>query len=311
MLEAALAGLFGLLIGSFLNVCIFRFPRDLSVVRPRSFCPECYQLTVDQAEAGQKSLKKEAQSDTIEDEVAPLDEEAAKAAAIAWYDNIPLLSFFLLKGRCRHCGKSIPARYPIVEALTAALFFSFVAALGPTLPAFKFCLLSALLVGMIFADLEELILPDEFTLGGVVAGLALSWAVPISDGTALILFSIGRWPYNVHVISLVDAVLGAAIPSGFLWLTGALYQKLRHKDGLGFGDVKMVAAVGAFVGLHYTLLTLIAGSLLGSVIGLIYILATRKDHTSYQLPFGTFLGVAAIGVSLFSQHVVAWYAKLF
>lgn len=274
MLEAALAGLFGLLIGSFLNVCIYRFPRDLSVVRPRSFCPECEKT-------------------------------------IAWYDNIPLLSFFLLKGRCRHCGKSIPARYPVVEALTAVSFFSFVAVLGPTLPAFKFCLLSALLLGMIFADLEELILPDEFTLGGIVAGLALSWVVPVSDGTANILFSIASLPPNAHLLSLTESVLGAAIPSGFLWLTGALYQKLRHKEGLGFGDVKMVAAIGAFLGLHNTLLTLIAGSLLGSVGGLIYILATRKDHKSYPLPFGTFLGIGALGVSLVNQKVIAWYARLF
>jgi leader peptidase (prepilin peptidase)/N-methyltransferase len=273
MLEAALAGLFGLLIGSFLNVCIFRLPRDLSVVRPRSFCPECEK-------------------------------------PIAWYDNIPLLSYILLKRRCRHCGTSIPARYPVVEALTAALFFSFVAVLGPTLPALKYCLLSALLLGMIFADLEELILPDEFTLGGVVAGLALSWVVPVSDGIAAMLFSIARLSLNTHAVSLAESILGAVIPSGCLWLTGAVYEKLRHKEGLGFGDVKMVAAIGAFLGLHYTLLTLIVGSLLGSVVGVVYILATRKDHTTYPLPFGTFLGVAAIGVSLVGQRVIAWYAKL-
>src|SRR5262249_2496066 len=144
MTEAALAALFGLLIGSFLNVCIYRLPRDLSVVRPRSYCPECEK-------------------------------------PIAWFDNIPLLSSLRLKGRCRHCGKPIPARYPVVEALTAVLFFVFVAALGPSLVAFKFCLLSALLVGMVFSDLEERILPDEFTLGGLVAGLALSWGGPIVD----------------------------------------------------------------------------------------------------------------------------------
>jgi leader peptidase (prepilin peptidase)/N-methyltransferase len=105
--------------------------------------------------------------------------------------------------------------------------------------------------------------------------------------------------------------LGAAIPAGFLWLTGAVYQRLRHKEGLGFGDVKMVAAIGAFLGLHNTLLTLIAGSLLGSVVGVVYILATRKDHATYPLPFGTFLGIGAIGVSLFDQKVIAWYARLF
>jgi leader peptidase (prepilin peptidase)/N-methyltransferase len=304
MLEATLAGVFGLLIGSFLNVCIYRFPRDLSVVRPRSFCPECYELAVASRETEPKA------SERSDDEPKELDEEAAKTAAIAWYDNIPLVSFLLLKGRCRHCGKSISARYPVVEALTALSFFSFVAVLGPTLAALKFCLLSALLWGMIFADLEELILPDEFTLGGVVAGLALSWVVPVSDGTAQLLFAMLGVPLNTHTLSLAESALGAAIPSGFLWFTGELYQRLRHREGLGFGDVKMVAAIGAFLGLHYTLLTLIAGSLLGSVVGLVYILATRKDHTSYPLPFGTFLGIGAIGVSLVSQKVVAWYARL-
>ncbi len=262
MLEAALAALLGLLAGSFLNVCIYRFPRDLSVVRPRSFCPECEK-------------------------------------PIAWYDNVPLLSFVLLKGRCRHCGKPIPARYPIVEALTAALFFSFVAALGPSL------------VGMIFADFEERILPDEFTLGGLLAGLALSWVIPIQDGTVEFFLAVAGAPLKGPALSLVESIVGAAIPSGFLWLTGVLFQKLRHKEGLGFGDVKMVATVGAFMGLRGSMLTLIVGSLLGSVMGLIYILVTRKDHSSYELPFGSFLGIAAIGVSLMTQSVIAWYAGLF
>jgi leader peptidase (prepilin peptidase)/N-methyltransferase len=277
MLEAALAGVFGLLIGSFLNVCIYRFPRDLSVVRPRSFCPDCEK-------------------------------------PIAWYDNVPLLSYAFLKGRCRHCGLPIPWRYPVVEALTAILFFSFTAALGPTLPDFKFCLLSALLVGMIFADLEERILPDEFTIGGLVAGLALSWAVPVvstSGSVAGLFLSVARIPVGPHGASLADSILGAAIPSGFLWLTGVVFQKLRHKEGLGFGDVKMVAAIGAFLGLPNALLTLIAGSALGSVLGILYILIARKDHASYELPFGSFLGAAAILVSLYVEHVVSWYVGLF
>jgi leader peptidase (prepilin peptidase)/N-methyltransferase len=277
MLEAALAGVFGLLIGSFLNVCIYRFPRDLSVVRPRSFCPDCEK-------------------------------------PIAWYDNVPLLSYAFLKGRCRHCGLPIPWRYPVVEALTAILFFSFTAALGPTLPDFKFCLLSALLVGMIFADLEERILPDEFTIGGLVAGLALSWAVPVvstSGSVAGLFLSVARIPVGPRGASLADSILGAAIPSGFLWLTGVVFQKLRHKEGLGFGDVKMVAAIGAFLGLPNALLTLIAGSALGSVLGILYILIARKDHASYELPFGSFLGAAAILVSLYVEHVISWYVGLF
>lgn len=273
MLESALAGLFGLLIGSFLNVCIYRMPRDLSVVRPRSFCPEC---------------EKE----------------------IAWYDNLPLLSYFLLKRRCRHCQKPIPARYPIVEALTAALFFSFVGALGPTLLSMKFCLLSALLVGMIFSDVEERILPDEFTIGGVIAGLALSWFIPIEDGVAQVFLSLAGLPLSGNPLSLVESAVGAFVPSGFLWLTGELYFRLRHKEGLGFGDVKMVAAIGAFLGLRGALMTLIVGSLLGSVIGLVFILITKKDHSSYELPFGTFLGVAALGVILAWQRVFAWYVTL-
>jgi len=266
MLEAALAALFGLLIGSFLNVCIHRLPRDLSVVRPRSHCPECEKT-------------------------------------IAWFDNVPVLSYLLLKGRCRHCGKPIPARYPIVEVLTAVLFFAFVARLGPSLPAFKFCLLSALLVGLVFSDFEELILPDEFTLGGLVAGLALSWVIPISDGPTEFLFTITGAPLKGHLLSLAESAFGAALPSGFLWLTGALFEKIRHKEGLGFGDVKMIAMVGAFLGLTGTLRTLIFGSLLGSVIGVLYILVTKKDHKSYELPFGSFLGVAAILVILVEQRV--------
>jgi leader peptidase (prepilin peptidase) / N-methyltransferase len=274
MLVAALAGLFGLLIGSFLNVCIFRWPRDLSVVRPRSFCPEC-------------------------------------ETPIAWYDNVPLLSFLRLKGRCRHCRKRIPARYPIVEALTALLFFSFVAALGPALPALKFCLLSALLVGMGFSDFEERILPDEFTLGGVLAGLALSWVIPVEDGTVRMLSYFVGTPLAGAPLSLAESAFAAIVPTGFLWLTGEIFFRLRHKEGLGFGDVKMIAAIGAFLGLRGALRTLIVGSILGSVVGLIFIFVTKKDHSSYELPFGSFLAIAALGVMMLDQRVFAWYAGLF
>jgi leader peptidase (prepilin peptidase)/N-methyltransferase len=269
MIEAALAGLFGLLIGSFLNVCIYRLTRDLSVVRPaRSYCPECENT-------------------------------------IAWFDNVPLLSYVLLKGRCRHCGKRIPLRYPIVEALTAALFFLFVAALGPTLMAFKYCLLAAILIGMVFTDLEERILPDEFTLGGLVAGLALSWVIPTPSGLVSFLLAVSGRQMTGHVLSLLESILGAVIPSGLLWLTGVLFEKLRHKEGLGFGDVKMMAMVGAFLGLGLTFQTLMLGTLMGSVAGLAYILIARKDHSNYELPLGSFLGAAGIIVILLDQRVFA------
>jgi len=274
VLEALLAGLFGLLIGSFLNVCIYRMPRDLSVIQPRSFCPGCEK-------------------------------------PIAWYDNIPLLSYFLLKRRCRRCQALIPVRYPLVEALTAVLFFSFVAKLGPTLLALKFCLFSALIVGMIFADLEERILPDEFTIGGVVIGLALSWIIPIDDGIAQLFLSVMGRPLSGPPLSLVESAMGAFVPSSFLWVTGELFYRLRGKEGLGFGDVKMIGAIGAFLGLRGALMTLIVGSLLGSLIGLVFILMTKKDHSSYELPFGSFLGIAALVVTLSWQRVFAWYAGLF
>jgi leader peptidase (prepilin peptidase)/N-methyltransferase len=261
LLEACLALLFGLLIGSFLNVCVHRMPQDLSVVRPRSYCPAC-------------------------------------SHPIAWYDNVPLLSYALLGGRCRYCRAAISVRYPVVELLTGALFFVFVWRLGPSLAAVKFCLLSALLVGLTFSDLEARILPDEFTLGGTAAGLVLAWFVPVNDGIAQVLLWLAGVRDNPHWASVGEAALGAIVPALFLWFGGWLYFKLRHREGLGLGDVKLVAMVGAFLGLHGALLMLIAGSLAGSLIGYAYIRFTHKDPATYELPFGTFLGLAGIAVAL-------------
>ena len=272
MLEAALAGLFGLLIGSFLNVCIFRLPRDLSVVRPRSFCPGCEKM-------------------------------------IAWYDNIPLFSFLRLKGRCRHCGERIPLRYPIVEALTAVLFFLFVGTLGLTPAALKFCLFSALQVGMIFSDFEERILPDEFTIGGAVVGLALSWWIPVQDGTAAFFLLVGGATLTGHLVSVAESIFGAVVPSCMLWLIGELVTRLKQKEALGFGDVKMMAMIGAFLGIRGAFLILTLGCIMGSVIGLVGILVTKeRDH---EFPLGTYLGIAALGVGLTGQHVFAWFASAF
>ena len=147
MSAAILALLAGLLIGSFLNVCIHRLPRDLSVVRPRSFCPQCKHM-------------------------------------IAWYDNIPLASYVVLGGRCRHCGAKISLRYPLVEFLTAMFFFYEVSTLGPTLTAVKMCVFCAIAIALIFCDLEKRILPDEFTLGGIALGLLFAVFVQVPDITA-------------------------------------------------------------------------------------------------------------------------------
>jgi leader peptidase (prepilin peptidase) / N-methyltransferase len=273
MFESIVALVAGLLIGSFLNVCIYRMPRDLSVVRPRSFCPTCEHL-------------------------------------IAWYDNIPVVSFFLLRRRCRHCGAPIPYRYLIVEILTAVLFFLIVNALGLTATSAKLCLLTALLVGLTFADLEERILPDEFTLGGTAAGLVLAYFVPVNDVIAHVFLPAFGWKLGPQWMSVAESVLGAAGPAGCLWLGGFLFEKIRHKEGLGLGDVKMMAMFGAFLGVSATLVTLILGSVAGSIIGLIYIRATKQDAASYELPFGTFLGFAGIFVALTGERVIRWYVGM-
>jgi leader peptidase (prepilin peptidase)/N-methyltransferase len=159
----------------------------------------------------------------------------------------------------------------------------------------------------VFSDLEERILPDEFTLGGTALGLIFAAFVPLKSGILRLIF---LSPTNERWLSLCDSLLGAALCSGALWGVGALYQKLRHREGLGLGDVKMIAMVGAFLGLQGALLTLIAGSLLGAVVGLAYIWFTGKDASTYELPFGTFLGAAALGVGFFGEVVFNWYSRL-
>lgn len=264
------AFLFGLLIGSFLNVCIFRLPRDMSVVTPRSLCPQCEKT-------------------------------------ISWYDNIPILSFVLLRGKCRECGAAIPWRYPVVELLTGIAFGIAVGTFGTTLIALKYCLLSAICITLIFSDLEERILPDEFTLGGAIVGLVLAWFVPMQGGLAFFFIRNSARP---QIVSLVEAVLGILVCSGSLWLVGYLFEKLRDKEGLGFGDVKMIAMIGAFLGLQGALLTLIISSILGSVMGLLYIMTTGKNASTYELPFGTFLGAACLAVAVFGETVLRFYSSM-
>lgn len=274
MIEALIAGLFGLLFGSFLNVCIYRWPRDLSVVKPRSHCPECEK-------------------------------------PIASYDNIPVLSYLLLGGRCRGCKTRISWRYPLVEILTALSFFYFVLVLGVGLITLKYCVFSCLLIGLVFADLETLILPDEFTIGGIVIGLLSSFVISVPDSTFRMISELAGYRLGPVANSVGEAVLGAFLPAGALWFGGWAFEKLRHKEGLGFGDVKMIAMVGAFLGLRGSLLTVVIGSLLGSVIGMAYIAFTRKNASEYQLPFATFLGVAAFVAAVQGHGMVRWYASNF
>ena len=269
MLEASLALLFGLLIGSFLNVCIHRWPRDLSVVAPRSRCPKC-------------------------------------GAMIAWYDNVPVLSYALLGGRCRHCGERISWRYPLVELMTGALFFNFVyAAGGATAAAVKMCVFSALLVGLLFSDLEERILPDELTLGGIAIGFVFALIVPVPGNIAQSLLWLMGADVNGIPASVAEAAFGAALPALFLWTAGAIYEKIRHKEGLGFGDVKLIATIGAFLGFQGTVLAWLLGSVSGAILGLAYIKAARKDPATFELPFGTFLCASALIVAVFEKRLLA------
>lgn len=258
MLAASLAALFGLLIGSFLNVCIFRLPRDLSVVKPRSYCPECEH-------------------------------------PIAWYDNVPLLSYLLLRGHCRHCGKPIRARYPIVELITGVLFFWIVFHFGLSFEAAKLCTFTALLIGLGFADLEERILPDEFTLGGIGLGVLFAVFVPVSGLMSMLL----PHSWGDRALSVCDAAFATALASGMLWTLRVLYFHARHREGMGMGDVKMIGMLAAFLGLPGALLAMMAGAVLGSIGGLTYVLVNRKSIATYELPFGSFLSAAAIVVALF------------
>lgn len=273
MLEAGLAFIFGLLIGSFLNVCIYRWPLDLSVVKPRSHCPQC-------------------------------------EALISWYDNIPVVSYAVLGGKCRYCSKRIPYRYPLVELLTGAFFAWICGTLGFTLGALKFCILVAMLIALMFTDLEERILPDEFTLGGTLIGLLFSPFVLVPDITAHAVLGLFGVIGGDRAMSVAESVFGAVLPAGTLFLGGWLFEKLRKKEGLGLGDVKMMAMVGSFLGVRGAILTLIFGSLAGSIIGVIYIKATKQDMGSYQLPFGTFLAAAAIFAALSGPKVIQWYSSL-
>ena len=267
MIEPLLALLFGLLIGSFLNVCIHRWPRNRSVVKPRSHCVRCRKT-------------------------------------IAWYDNIPLVSYLMLGGRCRYCHARVSLRYPLVEFLTGLAFFYFVAILGPTTTALKMCVFCALLIALIFCDMEKRILPDEFTKGGVVLGLIFSIFVPVPDITAQATFWIAGAQLSGRAQSIAESAFGAVLPAFFLWAGGWLYLKIRHREGLGLGDVKLIAMVGSFLGLRGALLTLILGSLSGSVLGLAYIKLTGKDAATYELPFGTFLGAAALVAAIFGPKLL-------
>jgi leader peptidase (prepilin peptidase)/N-methyltransferase len=244
--------LLGLAVGSFLNVCIHRLPRGESLTVPPSRCPGC-------------SYRQRP------------------------YDNIPVLSYVLLRGRCRKCRSPISIRYPLVELITMALFvihgevFGWSAVLVPRL------LFACAMVVLFAIDLEHQLLPNVITLPGIAIGLIASAVLPPG---------------------IVDALIGVVIGGGVLWLIGEAYFRYSGQEGMGGGDVKMLAMIGAFLGWKLVLVTLVLSSVAGSLIGLLVIVG-KRGGMKYALPYGTFLALGALVASLAGDRIVNWYVSLY
>jgi leader peptidase (prepilin peptidase) / N-methyltransferase len=298
-LAAAIFGL-GLCFGSFLNVCVYRLPRGKSVVTPRSACPHC--------------------GDWI-----PL------------YHNIPVLSWLVLRGKCRACKAPISPRYLLIEILTGLLFLGCYTHFGLTLGMLKCTVLGYLLLGLIFTDAETKLLPDAMTLPGLALGVLFSLVVPVNDLASRIMPGLVSPTLRSQISwqwwSLADSLLGAAVGASFLYGAAAIYLRARGVEGMGLGDVKLMAMIGAFLGTKLTVLTIFAASLAGSLFGLSTVLAvwmkrTRRNQARgtsrvaaqrrawqsarlalryYEMPFGVFLGGMAILSFFFGNRLLHWY----
>jgi len=258
----------GLIIGSFLNVCIFRIPKGESVVYPGSHCPNCQ---------------------------APIH---------AW-QNLPLLSYLILRGKCRSCGQGISWVYPLVEAVTGLGFFLVFWKYGLSAQFFVNVVFLSLIIVLIFIDLFERLLPNILTLGGLGFGLLVS---PLQSPEFFPGSSVATGPLIWQ--QYLDSLLGILVGGGFLWGVAELYLRVKKVEGMGFGDIKMMAMVGAFLGWRFAWLTILIGSLLGAVIGSAFILLRGKGR-GYELPFGTFLGVGAIISLLWGKQILDFYLLLF
>jgi len=293
----------GLAFGSFLNVCIYRLPRGFSVVTPRSACPQCKH-------------------------------------PIAFYDNLPVLSWLILRGRCRNCQARISPRYLLIELLTGALFLACYWFFGLTLSTLKYCVFSFLLLGLIFSDAETKLLPDKMTFPGLALGVIFSLLVPVNDLASQFLPGMVNLPFSsdltARLLSLLDSLLGAALGASFIYGAGAIYLRWRGMEGMGFGDVKLMAMVGAFLGMKLTVFTIFTASLAGSLFGLttVFVVWLKRTHRfmrrlasaaaarrrgwqsaqmvyrHYQMPFGVFLGSMALVAFFFGNRFLHWYRGL-
>ena len=290
---------FGLVIGSFLNVCILRIPEDVSIVTPGSHCPRC-----------QKPIQ--------------------------WYDNVPVFGWVWLRAKCRNCGLPISAMYPLVELATGLLFVACYLEFGLTQTAVKWLFFTCLIIVLTITDLRVRMLPDLVNWPGFAAGLFFSTAVPPNDGLAAYLYTVLHRVPTRPGQGLLDGLLGAAFGSFLLWAVAATYKRIRGRDGMGMGDVKMMAMIGTFLGVRGAFLTILLGTLLGTLVGitviaLLYLagwhrkLAERASRrglggvnglrwaiaSQYQLPLGTFLGIAALLVVYFGPRLMLRWSQLF
>jgi leader peptidase (prepilin peptidase)/N-methyltransferase len=255
---SAFALLFGLVVGSFLNVCIYRLPAGLSVVSPGSRCPQC-------------------------------------GAPIRAWQNVPVLSWLMLRGRCAACSAPISWRYPAVETLTGLMVLALWRGFGPSWAFGVATVFGFMMIVLFFTDYDQQLLPDVVTLPGFCVGLAVAWFNPFLGDPG--------WE------RIVLAVSGAALGSGILWGIGALYSRVRGVEGMGFGDVKMMALVGAFAGPAGVAVTLFAASVAGAIVGLALIPIKRKTLQN-ALPFGCFLAPAAFAALIWGRRAIEAYFGL-
>jgi leader peptidase (prepilin peptidase) / N-methyltransferase len=250
-----IAGAAGAAVGSFLNVCIHRWPAEQSVIRPPSRCPACEH-------------------------------------PLAWRDNIPVLGWILLRGRCRYCGTGVSAQYPMIEAATALIWIAAVARFGPEVEALRSALFLTILLGIAMTDAREMVIPDQFTIIGAGMGLLLA----VAPGTG---------------IDFTSAAVGAVAGYVLLWGVKLGAEKLLKKPALGVGDIHMMLLVGAFTGISGMLLTLMLGSVLGLIAGVpLTMLRGRLTALGSYLPLGTFLAVGAAITHVWGPAIIGWYLRL-
>ncbi len=255
----------GAVVGSFLNVCVYRLPRGESIVRPRSRCPQCEN-------------------------------------AIAWYDNIPMVSWLLLGAKCRHCKQPISWQYPLVEATTALLFLFVFWRFGIQIATPVYMLLAAALVLVTFVDLTDWTIPNEVTFPGIPLGLVIALLAMFYPDSGITVM--GRFE------PVFNALIGAVVGGGVLYLLDKMTVLLLKKRGMGFGDVKLLAMLGAFFGYPGVLMIIMIASLAGSIFGITLILIQRMrgaDETAHYLPFGPYLSLAGLIVMFFGHPLYTWY----